>query len=141
MTGIGSFGGAVGVPLQAAGEGGDITSAVFIFLVSLLIGTLAIHVGARLLIDSDTGFRRAAITALIGAIVYTLVGFFFGWIPLLGPILMLIAWVGVINWQYPGGWGTAIGIGLVAWLVAVLILYGLTVLNIVTPDAFGVPGV
>jgi hypothetical protein len=133
--------GALGVPLQAAADGGDVVSAVFIFLVSFLVGTAAINVGARLLIDSDTGFRRAAVTALIGAIVYTLVGFFFGWIPLLGPLLMLIAWVGVINWQYPGGWGTAIGIGLVAWFVAVLLLYGLTVLNIVTPDAFGVPGV
>ncbi|QLG63978.1 hypothetical protein HUG12_03835 [Halorarum salinum] len=114
-------------------------SAVFVFLVSLIVGAAAIHIGAQLLIDRDTGFRRATVTALIGAIAYTLVGLFLGWIPLLGPLLMLVAWIGVINWQYPGGWGTAFGIGLVAWVVAVLILFALSQLGVVTPDALGVP--
>ncbi|WP_211330719.1 hypothetical protein [Halalkalicoccus subterraneus] len=127
--------------LQASADQEAIVSAVFVFLVSLLVGTVAIRLGAQVMIDSDIGFRRAIITAVIGAIVYTAVGLFLGWIPFLGPLLMLIAWVGVINWQYPGGWGTAIGIGLVAWIVAVAILFGLSTLGVVTPDAFGVPGV
>lgn len=125
---------------QPGGNGEAITSAVFVFLVSLLIGTVAIHLGARLLVDSDIGYRRAVITALAGAIVYTLVGFFFGWIPLLGPLLMLLAWIGIINLMYPGGWGTAAGIGFVAWIVAVLILFALAQLDVVTPEALGVPG-
>ncbi|WP_246310135.1 hypothetical protein [Halorarum halophilum] len=138
---IASLGGVVnGALLQAEVSSEGIVSAVFIFLVSLLVGAAAIHLGAQLLVDRDTGFRRATVTALIGAIVYTLVGLFLGWIPLLGPLLMLVAWIAVINWQYPGGWGTAIGIGLVAWIVAVLILFGLSQLGIVTPDALGVPG-
>ena len=69
-----------------------IASAVLVFLVSLLVGTVAIRLGAQILIDADTGFRRATVTALIGALVYTLVGFFLGWIPLLGPVLMLLSW-------------------------------------------------
>ena len=117
-----------------------IASAVFVFLISLLVGTAAIHLGARLLVDRDTGFRRAVLTAVIGAVVYTIVGFFFGWIPFLGPLLMLVAWIGVINWMYPGGWGTAAGIGFVAWIIAVLILFALAQLNVVTPEAFGIPG-
>ena len=139
---IAGFGGmAHGVLLQQANVSSEgIVSAVFIFLVSLLVGAAAIHLGAQLLVDRDTGFRRATVTALIGAIVYALVGLFLGWIPLLGPILMLIAWIGVINWQYPGGWGTAIGIGLVAWIVAVLIIFALSQFGVVTPDALGVPG-
>lgn len=129
------------VVLQAAsGEQEDVVSAVLVFLVSLLVGTAAIHAGARLLIDRDTGFRRAAITAIAGAVVYTLVGYFLGFIPLIGPVLMLLAWIGVINWQYPGGWVTAAGIGFVAWIAAVLILFALTTLGLVTPDAFGIPG-
>ncbi len=128
------------VVLQVNGDEAAIISAVFVFLVSLLIGTGAIHLGAQVMIDRDTGFRRAALTALLGAIVYTAVGFFFGWIPLLGPLLMLIAWIGVINWLYPGGWGTAIGVGFIAWIVAVLVLFALATLGIVTPDALGVPG-
>ena len=133
MTGVG------GAVLQASMSTTDIVSAVFVFLVSLLVGTVAITVGAQVLIDRDTGFRRAAVTALLGAAVYTLVGVFLGWIPLLGPLLMLIAWIGVINWQYPGGWGTATGIAIVAWLSAVLILFALAQLGVVTPDALGVP--
>ncbi|MBX0303882.1 hypothetical protein [Haloarcula salinisoli] len=126
--------------LQGAVATESIVSGVLVFLVSFLVGTVAITVGAQVLVDRDTGYRRAAVTALFGAFVYALVGVFFGWIPLLGPILMLLAWVGVINWQYPGGWGTALGIAFVAWLVAVLILYGLSLLGIAT-DAFGIPGV
>ncbi|MFC7008228.1 hypothetical protein [Halalkalicoccus salilacus] len=128
-----------GIVLQANGNEEAIISAVFVFLISLLIGTAAIHLGAQVMIDRDTGFLRAAITALIGAIVYTLIGFFLGWIPFLGPLLMLIAWIGIINLQYPGGWGTAIGIGLIAWIVAILILFALNTLGIITPEALGVP--
>lgn len=125
---------------QGTADESAITSAIFVFLISLLVGTAAIHLGAQLLVDRDTGFRRAAITAVVGAVVYTLVGFFFGWIPLLGPLLMLLVWVGVINVMYPGGWVTAAGIGFVAWIVAVLLLFALAQLQIVTPDAIGVPG-
>lgn len=117
-----------------------IVSAVFVFLVSLLIGAGAIHVSARLLIDRDTGFVRAVVTALVGAAVYTLIGLFLGWIPLLGPLLMLLAWVAVVNWLYPGGWVTAIGIGLLAWVLAVLVLFAFSRLGVVTPEALGVPG-
>ncbi|WP_246308136.1 hypothetical protein [Halorarum salinum] len=133
------FNGVVNALLQVDVSSEGIVSAVFVFLVSLIVGAAAIHIGAQLLIDRDTGFRRATVTALIGAIAYTLVGLFLGWIPLLGPLLMLVAWIGVINWQYPGGWGTAFGIGLVAWVVAVLILFALSQLGVVTPDALGVP--
>lgn len=129
--------------LQTGGGTPDeeaVASAVFVFLISLIVGTVAIHLGARLLIDRDTGFRRAVITAVVGAIVYTIVGFFLGWIPFLGPLLMLVAWIGVINWMYPGGWVTATGIGFVAWIIAVLILFALAQLNVVTPEALGVPG-
>jgi len=129
-----------GPVLQASVETEAVVSGVLVFLVSFLVGTVAIALGAQVLVDRDTGFRRAAVTALIGALVYALVGVFLGWIPLLGPVLMLVAWVAVINWQYPGGWGTALGIAFLAWLVAVLILYGLALLGIAT-DAFGIPGV
>ena len=141
MAGIGIPVGEVALQAGAGGDQDAIVSAVFVFLVSLLVGAVAIRLGAQVMIDSDIGFRRAIITAVIGAIVYSVVGFFLGWIPLLGPLLMLVAWIGVINWQYPGGWGTAIGIAIIAWIVAVAILYGLSILGIVTPEALGVPGV
>lgn len=129
------------VLLQASGDRESIVSAVFVFVVSLLVGTAAIHAGARLVIDRDVGFRRAAVTAVAGALVYTAVAYFVGWIPLLGPLLLLIAWVGVVNLQYPGGWPSAVGIAFVSWIAAILILFALTTLGIVTPEAFGISGV
>ena len=137
----GLTGGLGGFVLQTGGTSGAeaIASAVLVFVVSLLVGAVAIRLGAQVLIDADTGFRRATATALIGALVYTVVGFFLGWIPLLGPILMLLSWVWIVNWQYPGGWGTASGIAFVAWAVAVLVLFGFAQVGFVTPDVIGVP--
>jgi hypothetical protein len=132
---------AAGVALQANVGTEAIISGVFVFLVSLVVGAVAITVGAQVLIDRDTGLLRGVITALIGAVAYTVVALFFGWIPLLGPLLMLLVWVGVINWQYPGGWGTALGIGAIAWLVAVAILFVLAQVGVVTTEALGIPGV
>ena len=134
----------LGVPLAPLLQGGigtpSVVSGVFVFIVSLVVVAVAITIGAQLLIDRDTGFGRGFTTALLGALVYTLVGVFFGWIPLLGPLLMFLAWVGVINWQYPGGWGTAVGIAFLAWVSAVLILWVLAQVGVAT-DAFGIPGV
>jgi len=80
----------------------EATGSLTVLLVSLIIGTAAIYAGARLIIDADTGIGRAAVTALLGALAWALVSFFVGWIPFLGPLLTLVAWIGVINWQYPG---------------------------------------
>lgn len=123
---------------QAAGSE-SLINALFVFIVSLLIGATGIYSGARLLIDRDTGFRRATVTAFVGAIIWGVVAFFVGWIPIIGPILTLLAWIGFINWQYPGGWATAAGIGLVSWIVVVVILYILSLFGIVGPSAIGVP--
>lgn len=126
------------VPLQA-GEGASVVGAVFVFLVNLLIGALGIHFGAKLVVDADVGFRRAIVAALVGALIWTVVAFFFGWIPLLGPILTLLAWIAVINWSYPGGWGSAIAIAFVAWLVALVVLWALATVGIFEFAALGIP--
>ena len=117
----------------------SLTGSLIVLLVNLIIGTIAIYAGARLIIDADTAVGRAAVTALLGALAWAIVSFFFGFIPLLGPLLTLVAWIGIINWQYPGGWGAAAGIGLVAWLVAVAALVVLNSLGLVGFEALGVP--
>lgn len=119
--------------------GGSFINALFVFVISLLIGAVGIYAGARLLIDRDTGFRRAIVTAFVGAIIWALVALFVGWIPIIGPLLTLVVWIGFINWQYPGGWGTAVGIGFVAWIVTFAILYVLSLLGFVGLGAIGVP--
>jgi hypothetical protein len=53
---------------------GLITAAV-IFIVSLIIGSVGIYVGVELISDRDVSFGNAIITALLGVIVYTILGF------------------------------------------------------------------
>jgi hypothetical protein len=114
--------------------------SLIVFIVSLLIGALGIYVGARIIADVDD-YTYAIVTALIGAIVWVVVSFFVGWIPLLGPLLALIAYIGVINWRYPGGWLNAAAIALIAWLAALAVLYVLALFDIVAFEAMGIPGV
>lgn len=78
-----------------------VADSILIFVLSLLVGTVAILAGVRLVVDRDAGFANAAVTALIGAIAWAITSFFVGWVPILGVVLMLVVWVGVINWRYP----------------------------------------
>jgi hypothetical protein len=113
--------------------------SIVVFIVSLLIGALGIHIGARVISDFED-YTYAIVTALIGAVVWGIVGFLFGWVPLLGPILVLVAYVAVIQFRYPGGWGDAVLIALIAWIASLAVLYVLAVTGISTFEAVGVPG-
>lgn len=113
--------------------------SIIVFVVSLLIGAAGIYLGAMFLADVQD-YTYAIITALIGAIVWVVVAALLGWIPFLGPLLALVAYVAVINSRYPGGWGQAAGIALVAWIASLVILYVLALLNVFAFSALGVPG-
>jgi hypothetical protein len=105
------------------------------FVAALLIGGLAIYVSARVVADVDD-YGHAVVTALVGAIGWALTA----WIPLIGPLIALVVWIGVINWRYPGGWIKAATIGLGAWLSALVILLVLNSALGLGIGAFGVPG-
>jgi hypothetical protein len=109
--------------------------SLIVFIVSLLIGALGIYIGARVITDYDD-YTYAIVTALIGAIAWALVS----WIPLLGLILALIVYLGVINWRYPGGWVDAALIALIAWVAVLVVVYILNVLGLAPFGALGVPG-
>jgi hypothetical protein len=113
-----------------------IVGSLVAFVVALLVGGLAIYVSARLVADADD-YGHAVVTAVLGAVGWALTS----WVPLVGPVLALVVWVGVIKWRYPGGWVTAAIIGLVAWLSALVILLVLNTVLGLEIGAFGVPGV
>lgn len=117
-----------------------VLASAVVFLVSLLIGALGIYIGARVIVGAGD-YDHAIVTALIGAIVWAVVGFFVGWIPLLGPLLALLAYIAVINFRYPGEWTAAAMIGLLAWVTVLIVLYVLAALGITGFEAVGVPGV
>lgn len=110
--------------------------SIIAFIVALLIGGLAIYISARVVANVDN-YSHAVVTALLGAIGWALTA----WIPLLGPIIALIVWIGVINWRYPGGWINASIIGIGAWISALLILWVINAVFSLGIGAFGIPGV
>lgn len=113
--------------------------SVIVFVVSLLVGTLGIYVGARVITGFDD-YRYAIVTALLGALIWAVGGFLLGWIPFLGPLLVLVAYVGLVNFRYPGGWVNAIGISLVAWVLSLVVLYVLASVGLAGFEAVGIPG-
>jgi len=113
-----------------------IVGSLVAFLIALLVGGLAIYLSARFVIDVDD-YSHAVVTAFLGAVGWALTS----WIPLVGPVIALGVWVGVINWRYPGGWTKAAIIGLGAWVSALLILFVVNSVLGLGIGAFGVPGV
>jgi len=113
-----------------------VTGAIVSFIVALLVGGCAIYASARLVADVDD-YGRAVVTAVFGAVGWALVS----WLPLVGPVVALVVWIGVLQWRYPGGWLTAVTIGFIAWIAALLILVAVNTAFGVGIDAVGVPGV
>ncbi|AGB38175.1 hypothetical protein [Natronococcus occultus] len=116
-----------------------VVASLVVFIASLLIGGLGIFLGAKFVVDVED-YTYAFITALIGAIIWAVVGFFVGWIPLLGPVLVFLAYLAVINSRYPGGWFEALTITVVAWLSVLVVLYILAFVGVTGFEAAGVPG-
>lgn len=113
--------------------------SIIVFVISLLVGALGIYIGARI-ITRTNDYTYAIVTALIASIIWIIASILFGWIPLLGPLLALLAYIAVINYRYPGGWVNAILIALIAWVASLAVLYILGMLGIAQFDAMGVPG-
>jgi steroid 5-alpha reductase family enzyme len=116
-----------------------IISSLVVFVVSLLVGALGIYIGARFIADADD-YSYAVVSALIASLVWVIVAFFLGWIPFLGPLLALLAYIAVINTRYSGGWLDAVGIALIAWIASLVVLYVLSAVGLTAFDAVGVPG-
>ena len=113
--------------------------SLIVFVVGLLVGAFGIYVGARIIVDVND-YTYAIVTALIASVLWAIVGFFVGWIPLVGPLIALLVYIGVLNWRYPGGWLRATGIAIIAWAASLVVLYVLAILGITTFEAVGVVG-
>lgn len=116
-----------------------LTDTAVVFLVSLLVGGLGIHLGS-LVIVGESEYGRAVWTALLGALVWGVVGFLFAGLPLLGPVLVFLAYLAVIKHRSRAGWLEAGGIALVAWVASLAVLWMLAVAGWTSFGAVGVPG-
>jgi hypothetical protein len=125
---------------MAPAQGIPIQGSVITFVISLLVGGLGIYVGASILADEDD-YGHAVITAVVGALVWAITAALLGDIPLVGPFLGLLAYLAVIKWRYRGGWLTAAGIALVAWIASLVVMSILAAVGVGGFDVVGVPGV
>ena len=122
---------ALGPPANARG----FDDSVVVFVASVLVGGIAIHVAANHLVDAGE-YGDAVLTALLGALAWALLDSVW----LVGPAVALVAWVAVIKWRYPTGWLRAGLVGGGAWAIATVVVAALALLGVGTLDALGVPG-
>lgn len=119
----------------------NIFAGVVWFAVNLLIGGFALYVAARHVVFRDAFrhnvFEHALVTALFGAVVWALLA----WVPLVGAILALGGWIGVVHLRYPGGWVRTVALGAIAWTAAVVVLAVLDLIGLSSLTALGIPGV
>lgn len=117
--------------------------SVVVFIVSLLVGGAAIHVGATFALKGRD-YSHAIITALLGALAWTGVEVALAAAELdvgsLASVLALIVWVAVVKWRYRAGWLRAGLIGVFAWIAALVALSLLSIVGVDAVDAYGVPG-
>jgi hypothetical protein len=119
-------------------------STVIVFVVSLLVGGAAIHLGATFALKGKD-YTYAIVTALLGSLAWTGVEVGLSLVDVslgsLASVLALVVWVGVVKWRYSAGWLRAGLIGVFAWIAALLVLSVLSALGVTAVDAYGVPGV
>lgn len=115
------------------------SDGLVVFVVSALIGGLGIYAGGRV-VTGRGDYGHAVITALLGALVWTVASALFGDVRLVGPVLTMLAYVAVVKWRYGSGWLEAGGIALVAWVAALVVLSLLATAGVTGFDAVGVPG-
>jgi len=116
-----------------------VLDSLAVFAVSLAVGALGIHMGA-LVVTGDSDYTGAMITALLGALVWSVTGFLVGFIPFVGPVLVLLSWIAVIRMRYRESWVDSFVIGLLAWISVLAILYVIALLGFTSFGAVGVPG-
>ena len=105
----------------------EVWSAI-VFVVGLVISTIVIYITTKLFGQKE-GIGRAFLTAIIGAVVYSIVYFIFGtgWIAaIVGGFVWLIALRGL----YDIGWLRAFVIAIIVWIAA-------TVVGLLLPTAPG----
>ena len=115
-----------------------LSDQVILFLGSLVIGAFGVHVGAVVVTGTDD-FGEALVTALVGAVVWSVASYLFMGVPYVGPLLTLAAYLFVIKWRYGTSWPRSAGVALLAWIVGLGVLSLLSVLGVGSLEAVGIP--
>lgn len=117
--------------------------SLVVLAVSLLVGGLAIYLGALFALKSRS-YTHAVVTAALGGVAWWLVDLALSELSLgvggsVASLLGLVVWALVLRWRYNAGWVRAALIGVLAWLAALVVLALLSDLGVSGIDAYGVP--
>jgi hypothetical protein len=89
------------------------------FLVAWLVSTIVIYFVTKLFGQTE-GFGKAVMAALIGTVIYILAYFLLG-SGLLAAVAAGIVWLLALKSLYKIGWGKALIIAIIIWIVAIVI--------------------
>lgn len=120
-----------------------LSQAVIPFIASLVVGTAATYIATTMLLD-ESGVIHSFVTALIASVVWIGVTYITGgtsvsFIPFLGPVFALAAYIIVIDLRYPGTLVRATGISVLTWAIDFIILYALALIGVSSFAIIGVP--
>jgi predicted phage tail protein len=86
----------------------EIWSAI-IFVIGLVVSTIIIYIVTKLFGEKE-GIGRAFLTAIVGAIVYSISYFLLG-----------NGWLAAIRALYHMGWLKSLGVAVIVWIAAVVV--------------------
>ena len=98
-------------------------------VIGIVAGGLTIYIGLPLGASrTKPTIEEAFVTAGVGAVLSVAVSLLLGWIPIIGVLLPLAAWIGVVGHRTAARPATTVAVGLVTWAVTLIITTGLTTL-------------
>jgi L-lactate permease len=92
---------------------------IITFLIGLVISTIIIFIVTRLFGERES-VKIAFITAVIGAVIYTVIYYLLG-NGLVAAIVGGIVWLISLKWLYKMGWLKSILVAVIIWIIVVLL--------------------
>jgi hypothetical protein len=120
----------------------EFEGSLVVLAVSVLVGGLAIHVGAIVALAARN-YTHAVVTAAMGGVAWWLTWLAFADLNVpRGPLstaVALVVWVAVLRYRYETGWIRAATIGVFASLAGVVVLTLLAAVGVDGVDPLGIP--
>lgn len=101
---------------------------IITFLIGLVISTIIIFIVTRLFGERES-VKIAFITAVIGAVIYTVIYYLLG-NGLVAAIVGGIVWLISLKWLYKMGWLKSILVTVIIWIIA-------SIVGVLLPTASG----
>ncbi|WP_278465146.1 hypothetical protein [Saccharolobus islandicus] len=109
--------------------------AIIAFIIAWIVISIPTWLAGKVVAPRTTTFGRAMLATLIG--VYAIFTALFSLIsPIIGVIIGFIAFLGVYKVVFNTGWIQALGIAILAIIVAIIILFILGLIGITLPHFF-----